>query len=270
MLVTRSCTSLAAVASPLALALVLAALAVPALAQEKFSAGVREGIPAVNPEKPSPPLSNEARADIFMARKMYREAIETYLLDKKPTPVVMNKIGIAYHQSGDLNSAEKYYQRAIKARPDYPEAINNLGTIQYAKKSYRRAVSTYKKALRFSPNSASIHSNLGTAWFARKKYPEAMACYEHALSIDPDVFEHRSTSGVLLQERSVAERAKFHYYLAKAYAKQGRTELALLYIRKSLEEGFKERAKYMEESEFAALRTLPEFEVLMKMEPRVL
>lgn len=256
--------------------LVLGALAVCALTawparsqQQSLTAGVRESAAIPNPDRPVP-LSSEARADIFMARKMYREAIETYLLDKKPGAVVLNKVGIAYHQTGDLNTAERYYRKAIKARRDYAEAINNLGTIQYAKKSYRRAVSSYKQALKYSPNSASIHSNLGTAWFARKRYREAMECYERAMSLDPDVFEHRSSMGVLLQERSVAERAKFHYYLAKAYAKQGRQELALQYIRKSLEEGFKERAKYLEESEFAQLRTLPEFEVLMKLEPRVL
>jgi tetratricopeptide (TPR) repeat protein len=271
MLAERRSASFAAAAMRMLCTLALApmVLAVSVCAQEKFHAGVRESGPTANPDRPTP-LSNEARADIFMARKMYREAIETYLLEKKPTPLVLNKIGIAYHQTGDLNTAEKYYQKAIKAKPDYAEAINNLGTIQYAKKSYRRAVSTYKKALKISPNSASIHSNLGTAWFARKKYAEAMECYERAMAIDPDVFEHRSTTGILLQERSVDERAKFHYYLAKAYAKQGRTDLALLYIRKSLEEGFKERAKYMEEAEFSVLRALPEFELLMKLEPRVL
>ena len=73
-----------------------------------------------------------------------------------------------------------------------------------------------------------------------------------------------------LQERSVTERAKFHYYLAKTYAKAGREDLALLYIRKSLEEGFKERQKFMEDSEFAQLRKNPEFTELMKLEPRVL
>ena len=75
---------------------------------------------------------------------------------------------------------------------------------------------------------------------------------------------------MLLQERSVTERAKFHYYLAKTYAKAGRDDLALLYIRKSLEEGFKERRKYEEEAEFAKLRANPEFGELMKLEPRVL
>lgn len=247
--------------------LVSGALAAPQ--SQSFGPDLRDQKAVVPPQKAAP-LSPEARADIFMARKMYREAAETYLQAKPQTHVTLNKVGIAYHQMGDLNTAKKYYERSIKANPQYSEAINNLGTIHYAKKSFRRAISTYKRALKISPDSASMLSNLGTAYFARRNYKDAMICYEQALALDPEVFEHRGTQGVLLQERSVAERAKFHYYLAKTYAKAGRNDLALLYIRKSLEEGFKERQKYVEDAEFAELRKSPEFAELMKLEPRVL
>ena len=71
--------------------------------------------------------------------------------------------------------------------------------------------------------------------------------------LDPDVFEHRSTQGILLQERSVGERGKFHYYLAQTYAQAGRNDLALQYIRKALEEGFKEKKKFQEDPAFAGL-----------------
>lgn len=236
---------------------------------QEMRADTRDARPAAQLPPPAQ-LSSEARADIFMARKMYREAVEIYLSIKPPTAIIYNKVGIAYHQSGNLDSAKKYYDRALKLNRNYAEAINNVGTVHYARKSFRRAVSTYKRALKISPDSASVHSNLGTAYFARKDYKRAIEEYEIALKLDPDVFEHRSTQGVLLQERTVEERAKFHYYLAKTYAKAGRIELALQYIRKSLEEGFKDRRKYLEESEFDSLRKLPEFELLMKLEPRVL
>jgi hypothetical protein len=75
---------------------------------------------------------------------------------------------------------------------------------------------------------------------------------------------------VLLQERSVAERAKFHYYLAKTYAKSGDTERTLIYMRKALEEGFKERGKFLEEPEFAKLQANAEFQAILKLEARVL
>ncbi len=170
----------------------------------------------------------------------------------------------------DLDNALKSYQRALKLRPDYAEAINNLGTIYYAKKSYRRSITQYRKALRVTPNSASILSNLGTSYFARKNYDLAFDTYQQALAIDPEVFEHRSAMGILLQERSVVERAKYHYYLAKTYAKAGDTEHALMYIRKSLEEGFKERDKFKQDPEFAMLRENAEFKLILSAEQKVL
>jgi len=224
---------------------------------------------AVTAPTPSP-LTPEKRADILMARKMYREAAETYKQCSLDSAVIQNKIGIAYHQMMQTYIAKRYYERAIKLDSNYAEAVNNLGTIYYSKKAYRRATKLYQRALRLSPNSASIYSNLGTAFFARKNYKMAAEIYGKALALDPDVFEHRNSWGILLQERSVEERAKFHYYLAKTYAKAGMNERALTYIRKALEEGLTERKKLMEDPEFTSLRKLPEFQELLAMEPRVL
>lgn len=215
-------------------------------------------------------LTPEKRGDIMMARKMYREAIELYRQAPMDSAVIWNKIGIAYHQLMQLETAKKHYERAIKLNGKYSEAINNLGTVYYARKSYRRATGQYQKALKLAPESASIYSNLGTAYFARKKYQDAFTAYQKALSLDPEVFEHRNSYGVLLQERSVGERAKFHYYLARTYAKAGVNDRALQYLRKALEEGYKERQKILEDPEFAALKDDPEFQQLIATEPRVL
>ncbi len=201
--------------------------------------GYRPSTPDVRQTEAPKPVTPEMRGDIYMARKMYREALEAYKSGPQDSAVLANKIGIAYHQMLDLDNARKYYERAVKLRPSYAEAINNLGTIYYARKSYRRSITQYKKALRITPSSASILSNLGTSYFARKNYDLAFATYQQALALDPEVFEHRSTMGILLQERTVDERAKFHYYLAKTYAKAGDVEHALIYVRKALEEGFK-------------------------------
>ncbi|MBS1873554.1 MAG: tetratricopeptide repeat protein [Acidobacteria bacterium] len=214
-------------------------------------------------------ITPEMRGDIYMARKMYREAIDSYK-SAPESAVTINKTGIAYHHMLDLNLARKYYEKAAKVDRKYSEAMNNLGTVFYAQKSYRRAINQYQKALRFSPDSASIWSNLGTAQFARKKYEEAMKCYQKAMSLDPDVFERKGTTGVLLQERSVQERAKFHYYQAKLYAKQGQTDRALLYLRKALEEGLKERDKIKNEPDFESIREMKEFQELIETQQRVL
>src|SRR5689334_24705383 len=226
--------------------------------------------PTIDASKPQ--LTPEMRGDIFMARKMYREAIETFREGSPKDPILLNKTGIAYHQLMQLDNARKSYEQAIKLKPDYVEALNNLGTVYYAKKSPRRAISWYNRALKIAPEqskSASIYMNLGTAYFARKKYEDATLAYRKALTLDPEVFERHGNFGVMLEERSVEERGKFHFYLAKLYAKDGRSELALQYLRKSLEEGFRDK-KMAELPEFAAMKDLPEFKQLLTLEPRVL
>src|SRR5438270_14066512 len=83
-------------------------------------------------------LTAEQRADILMARKMYREAVEGYKEGPLDSPIIWNKIGIAYHQMLQIDEARRNYEKALKLNPKYSEAINNLGTIYYAKRSFRR------------------------------------------------------------------------------------------------------------------------------------
>ncbi len=219
---------------------------------------------------PATPLSPEMRGDIYMARKMYREAIDMYREGPPNSPILANKIGIAFHQLLLLNLAKKNYERAIKLDPKYSEAINNLGTIYYADKSYKHSISLYKRALRYGPPTASIYANMGAAYFSRKDYKRASLCYEQALKLDPDVFERHGTFGTLMQERTVEERAMFHLYLAKMYAKAGANDRAIIYLRKALEEGVKDRKKIPDIPEFASLKTDPAFKQLLAENPKPL
>jgi tetratricopeptide (TPR) repeat protein len=222
---------------------------------------------AASPAKQLPP---EELADIFMARKRYREALEQYQRCDQKSAVIANKTGIAYHQLLDLPSAAKQYKLATKLNRSYSEAYNNLGTIYYSQKSFRRAIHLYRTALRLAPNSATVYSNLGSAYFSTHHEKEAMEAYGKALALDPEVFQRSSANGVLLQEHTVEDKARFHYDMARLYAQKGMNDQALQFIRKALEEGFKDRQKFREEPEFAALKGNPEFEELMKKEPREL
>lgn len=215
-------------------------------------------------------LSPEQRGDVYMARKMFREAIDAYREGPQSSPIVSNKIGIAYHQLGDFVAARRNYERAIKLDKKYADAVNNVGTVFYAQKNFRGAISRYKKALDLSPESASFWSNLGTAYYSRGRFDEMSKAYQKALALDPGIFEHRGTVGTELQDRTVADRARYHYELAKMYANTGKNELALQYLRKALEEGLKDRTKMIQVPEFAELRETDEFKLLVALEPRVL
>src|ERR1700689_2383682 len=159
------------------------------------------------------PLTPEQRGDLYMARKMYREAIDTYRGAAGNSAVIWDKIGIGYHQLGNLPAAQKAYEHAIKLDKKDSHAINNVGTIFYAEKKYRSAISRYNRALQFAPDSASIWSNLGTAWYARGKYDLMTQAYTKALQLDPDVFEKNSAVGTRMMDRGVADKARYHFEL---------------------------------------------------------
>ena len=211
-------------------------------------------------------LTPEKRGDIFMARKMYREAVDSYreALDGQPRNArLYNKLGISFHHQLMFGEAKRHYEQASKLDEKYAQAVNNLGTIHYAERNYKKAQKTYEKALKITPNSASIFSNLGTAFFARRKYEKASEAYLRALELDPDVFEHRNELGTLLQERSVEDLGKYHYFMAEAYAKVGAFERALLYLRRSIEEGYAKPSRVAKEKVFEPMLAMPEFQRLV-------
>lgn len=204
-----------------------------------------------------PDLTDEQMADLYMARKDYREASQLYkrLADQNPqNPVYLNKLGIALHQQAALGPALKYYERAVKADPTYADAQNNIGTIWYQRKKYGKAIKAYKRAIEIRDDMPVLYSNLAYAYFSDKKYEDAIASFRQALTIDPQFFERGSSrSGSVLQDRTVGDRGRFYFLLAKSYAEAGNIERCLIYLRKAKDEGYKELNAVKSDPSFAAV-----------------
>jgi tetratricopeptide (TPR) repeat protein len=220
---------------------------------------------------PARQLSPEEKGDLFMARKQYREAAVTYkdLADQSPqNAVYLNKLGIAMHQQADLAQALKYYQRALKADPRYADAQNNIGTVWYQRKKFGKAIRAYRKAIKTRDDMPVLYSNLGYAYFGDKKYEEAIAAFRVALSKDPEFFEHNtSRTGSLLQDRSVSDRGRFYFMLAKSFAEAGNLERCILYLRKAKDEGYKALADVKKDPAFSTVLKDPAVQLLLAPNP---
>jgi tetratricopeptide (TPR) repeat protein len=218
-------------------------------------------------------LTPEQMGDLYMARKQYVEAAQTFkvLTDKNPTNAVyLNKLGIALHQQEALTLAMKYYEKALKANPKYADAQNNIGTIWYQRKRFGKAIKAYEKAIKINDDMAVLYSNLGYAYFGDKKYEESIASFRIALQKDPQFFEHNSArSGSLLQDRSVTDRGRFYYLLAKSFAESGNIDRAVLYLRKAKDEGYATLVADLKKDKaaFAAEWKLPEVQNLVNPQP---
>ena len=217
------------------------------------------------------PLSDEETADLYMARKQYHEASQTYLRLTQQNPrnaVYLNKLGIALHQQAVLGEALKYYQRAVKADPKYADAENNIGTIWYQRKRYGKAIRAYLKAIKMRDDLPVLYSNLGYAYFGDRKYPESIAAFRNALAKDPQFFERGgSRTGSVLQDRSVTDRGRFYYLLAKSFAETGNYERCIVYLRKAKEEGYAAIKDVKKDPAFAAVLADPSVQELLNPKP---
>ena len=210
----------------------------------------------------------EQRADLYMVRKYFQEAADTYnkaLLTQPKNAAIYNKLGIAYHQMLSYDAAKKSYRQAIRLNPRFAQAINNLAAVEYAQKHYKAAIQTYLKALKLTPRDAVIYSNLGTAYFALDRFDYAVTCYRYALSLDPAVFQRAGRLGTIVHQRDEKNAAAFNFYMAKTYAELHDVDNTLLYLRKAWEEGFKEMRKAMEDKVFAFLAPEPKFAELLAL-----
>lgn len=206
-------------------------------------------------------LSPEMLGDLAMLHQQYIAAIEDYREGPQNSAVIWNKIGMAYHHLFAMDVARRYYEQALRLRPNYPEALNNLGAIYYAKKNYKKAEKYYRKALRFDTKSAPIYSNLGTAYFAQHKTEKGLDAYREAFALDPNVFEN--SVQLVTESLPVRERAEQDYCMAELFAASGRLDRALEYLRKALNEGFDDRKKILADQTLAHLRATPQFAELM-------
>ena len=217
-------------------------------------------------------LTQEEVGDLFMARKQYREASETYkrLSDQAPqNAVYLNKLGISLHQQEALSLALKYYERALKADPRYADAQNNIGTVWYQRKKYGKAIRAYVKAIKIREDMPVLYSNLGYAYFGDKKYEESIAAFRIALTKDPEFFEHNgSRTGSLLQDRSVSDRGRFYFLLAKSFAESGNLDRCVLYLRKAKDEGYASFiAELKKDKAFTAVLKIQEVQDMLVPKP---
>jgi tetratricopeptide (TPR) repeat protein len=217
-------------------------------------------------------ISLEDRADIFMARKSYDEAVDYYQRALKQPGfttqqkgTVWNKLGIAYQQLMDYEQARKCYKEATRLRPDFAEPWNNLGTTYYIVNKAKKSVKYYAHSIKLNPNSPSFHMNLGTSYYKMKKYKEAVEEFQTALTQNPNILAERSLGGTVMQTRGAD--ANFYYLLAKTFARQGRVEEAVRYLRRAFEEGFKDHKRLEEDADLKKISQAPEYVELLKNPP---
>jgi tetratricopeptide (TPR) repeat protein len=223
------------------------------------------------PDKPRTPQEMALlRAQIMMARKDYAGAALAYqhLLDQDPRNTdLLNQVGMAYQQLGEVLLAEHFYKKAISADKKSSQAINNLGTLEYGRGHFGKAIKDYKKAVADGGLLAPVYSNLGYAYCAIKLYPQAMTAFGRALALDPTIFEPKGNAGSIIQQRTAVDKGALYFLVAKSYAKMGDAEHTARYLKLARDDGYKDFRAAEKDPDFATVIKDEHVQEILRVQP---
>jgi len=94
--------------------------------------------------------------------------------------------GLALHEAGRLENAEKIYNRILVMQPDHFDSLHLLGVISHQRGNHAEAVDKISVALKIKPHDVPALNNLGNALLALRDFVQALASYDRAISKWPD------------------------------------------------------------------------------------
>jgi predicted TPR repeat methyltransferase len=118
------------------------------------------------------------------------------------------KMAIAFQQRGQLEDAQKVYERILQVAPDHPDVVHFHGVLLHQLGRSAEAIETIKRSLELEPGRPECYNNLGIILRHVDRDEEALAAYRTAVELDPANAEAHNNLGVLhrfMGNRAAAE-----------------------------------------------------------------
>jgi tetratricopeptide (TPR) repeat protein len=130
-----------------------------------------KALTAVNAVPANSPLARRARFRLALSQmnlKRYDEAFATLkaLVDARPTPALLNNLGVVQLRRGGSPTAgvaTYYFNKAAEADATEPDYFFNLGYAYWFDRDMQAAIYWLREALRRDPTDGDAHFVLGTA-----------------------------------------------------------------------------------------------------------
>jgi Flp pilus assembly protein TadD len=107
--------------------------------------------------------------------------------------------GLAAHQRGDLDAAERAYRAALAREPEQPLALHYLGVVLHQRGGHADALPLLERTAALAAHEPEFHNNLGLVLAALDRNEEAVAAYRRALARKPDHATAWNNLGLALQ-----------------------------------------------------------------------
>ncbi|XP_046336395.1 protein O-mannosyl-transferase TMTC2-like isoform X2 [Haliotis rufescens] len=132
---------------------------------------------------------------LYTEEERYQEALSVYeeALKRRPSHYapqsLYNMMGEVYSKMGDLVTAERWYRKALKSKPDHVPAHLTIAKLLQKKKQYEEAEKWFKKASAIDSKDASIDHHYAQFLTETGRHIEAEVRYRLALSKTTPDFE---------------------------------------------------------------------------------
>jgi tetratricopeptide (TPR) repeat protein len=147
-------------------------------------------------------LAIHQRGDLDGAERAYRAALTL----ESEHPLALHYLGIVHHQRGRHAEALPLLERSSVLKPSEPEFHNNAGLVLAALDRNDAAIAAYRRTLERKPDHAIAWNNLGLACQAMNRLPEAIAAFRRAVALSPAfAHAHWNLSLALLASGDYAE-----------------------------------------------------------------
>ena len=114
--------------------------------------------------------------------KLNRDLIQKY----NQEPFLYNFKGMIEIKLNEFDSSIQSFNKALKLKPDYVEALNNLSTSYINKGLFNEAISVLKQAISLRNNYSNAYNNLGSALNDLGQYEEALKNFNLLMETEPN------------------------------------------------------------------------------------
>jgi Flp pilus assembly protein TadD len=142
-----------------------------------------------------------------------------------------NGLGTALLKSEDLDGAQREFEAALRAQPDYADAYYNLGLVCVRRQQWDEALRCFDSALRCKPNDLRAIKSMGLTLLSAGRTEEALGYFVRAREADPqDPAVYHGLGNCLERQGKLVEAAAEYRHAAEQAPMDGvyRRELALV------------------------------------------
>jgi Tfp pilus assembly protein PilF len=184
----------------------------------------------------------------------------SYVIEKEPAaaPQAYFSLGIVFGESGQLDTAIAYYNKAIALNPAYYEAYENRGYIFEKMEQLDKAIDDYNQVIAMKPSRYRAYYNRGAVFGEMGQFDRALVDYDRVIALNPSYYEAYNNRGAVLINTGRLEEARAdynqaialdpsryeaYYNLGNVHLKMGQQELARADYRKACALGYNDACK---------------------------